>query len=327
VSAPREVAEASSVDAGGRCTDTAGDVSAVWCDSYGQRPARSGPPPRAPGNSTRSPGRRTGRLGQDDPVPAACSDPAELHDRCTTTVVTEGERIGVLAEELAAGRTPVSGGLAVAVPWLPAWTVRDLVAHLGAVHRWATEILRAGSTARPGPASRFTPPDDDLAGWYATGLTELVAALRTVEPDAPAWHMSPAASHTARDWSRRQAHEHVVHRLDMEVAAGVPHAPVDPLLAADGVDELLGIVLPRWQHSAPLATGRARITVTAVDVDRCWLVEVGDGTVRTMQGRTGAAGDTALTGTAEQLLRRLWGRPADVTVTGDPSAESLLRGR
>jgi hypothetical protein len=35
VSAPRGVAEASSVDAGGRCTDAAGDVSAVWCDSYG----------------------------------------------------------------------------------------------------------------------------------------------------------------------------------------------------------------------------------------------------------------------------------------------------
>jgi len=260
-------------------------------------------------------------------VPAARPDPAELHARWTAAAVTEGERIGVLAGELAAGRTPVSGGLTVPVPWVPAWTARDLVGHLGAVHSWATEILRAGSTARPGPATRFTPPDDDLAGWYATGLAELVATLRTVDPDAPAWHMSPAATHTARDWSRRQAHEHVVHRLDLEAAAGVPHAPVDPELAADGVDELLGIVLPRWQHAAPLTTGRARVTVTAVDVDRCWLVEVGDGTVRTVEAPTGEPGDTTLTGTAEQLLRRLWGRPADVTVTGDPAAELLLRGR
>jgi uncharacterized protein (TIGR03083 family) len=260
-------------------------------------------------------------------VPAARPDPDELHERCTAAVVVEGERIGVLAEELAAGRTPVSGGLAARVPWVPAWTARDLVAHLGAVHRWATEIVRAGSTARPGPASRFTPPHDDLAGWYAIGLTELVATLRTVDPDAPAWHMSPAASRTARDWSRRQAHEHVVHRLDLEVAAGVPHAPVDPVLAGDGVDELLGVVLHRWQHAPPLLTGTARVAVTAVDVDRRWLVEVADGTVRTTADEPGGAGDTTLTGTAEQLLRRLWGRPADVTVTGDPAAEALLRGR
>ena len=258
---------------------------------------------------------------------AARLDPDELHERCIDTVVAEGERFGVLAQELASGRTPVSGGLAVGVPWVPAWTVRDLVAHLGAVHRWATGILRAGSTQPPEPASRFRAPDDDLAGWYALGLTELVATLRTVDPDAPAWHMSPAASRRARDWSRRQAHEHVVHRMDLEAAAGVEHAPVDVALAADGVDELLAVVLPRWQHTPPLATARALVTVTATDAGRSWSVQVADGTVRSTESPSGPGADAALSGTAEQLLRRLWGRPAEVTVTGAPAAEALLRGR
>ena len=260
--------------------------------------------------------------------------PDELHARCIATVVTEGERIGVLAQELDAGRTPVRAGLDAEVPWVPAWTVRDLMAHLGAVHRWATEIVRAGDTHAPEPPSRFQPPHDDLAGWYALGLTELVATLRTVDPEAPAWHMSPAASHTARAWSRRQAHEHVVHRLDVEVAAGVAHAPVDPVLAADGVDELLGVILPRWQHTLPLVAARASVTVIAPDVDRGWLVEVAAGTVRltgsdpgSVPPLTGAPGVAVLTGPAEQLLRRLWGRPADVVVHGDPAAEALLRGR
>ena len=44
-------------------------------------------------------------------------------------------------------------------------------------------------------------------------------------------------------------------------------------------------------------------------------------------GEPGRPADAELTGTAELLLRRLWGRPADVTVTGDPAAEALLRGR
>jgi uncharacterized protein (TIGR03083 family) len=260
-------------------------------------------------------------------VTAARLQPDEVHERCTAAVVAEGERFGVLAQQLESGRTPVSGGLAAEVPWVPAWTVRDLVAHLGAVHRWATGILRAGSTEPPEPSSRFRAPEDDLAGWYALGLTELVATLRTVDPDAPAWHMSPAASRRARDWSRRQAHELVVHRMDLEAAAGVGHAPVDVALAADGVDELLGIVLPRWQHTPPLATARARVTVTATDADRSWLVEVADGTVRSTGSPAGPAADATLTGTAEQLLLRLWGRPSAATVTGNPAAEALLRGR
>jgi hypothetical protein len=30
---------------------------------------------------------------------------------------------------------------------------------------------------------------------------------------------------------------------------------------------------------------------------------------------------------AQELSLRLWGRPADVMVTGEPAAEALLRGR
>ena len=251
-------------------------------------------------------------------------DPDELHERCIATVVVEGERFGVLAQELESGRTPVSGGLAVGVPWVPAWTVRDLVAHLGAVHRWATGILRAGSTEPPEPASRFRAPDDDLAGWYALGLTELVATLRTVDPDAPAWHMSPAASRRARDWSRRQAHEHVVHRLDLEAAAGVDHAPVDVALAADGVDELLGN-LPHAADFAPkVAELRGEGEVLALhapDAGAAWRIElVADGF---RWERAEAAAPTAsLTAPAAALLLVLYGRyptdRAEVAVDGDP---------
>jgi hypothetical protein len=37
--------------------------------------------------------------------------------------------------------------------------------------------------------------------------------------------------------------------------------------------------------------------------------------------------DARLQAPAAALLRRLWGRPAEVVVTGDPGAEALLRGR
>jgi uncharacterized protein (TIGR03083 family) len=251
--------------------------------------------------------------------------PDELIDRWTAAVEREGERIGVLAEELDTGRTAAPGGLGTPVPWVPAWTARDLVVHLGGVHRWAVGILRAGHT-RPPAHSAAHVPHDDLHGWYAQGLIELVATLRTTDPAAPAWHMSPAATSTARDWARRQAHEHTVHRQDLETAASVALSPVDPELAGDGVDEVLAVVLPRWQHAAPLATASARVGVTATDVDRAWTVEVADGAVRCTEVPDPDA-DAQVSGTADQLLLHLWGRPGEVTVDGDRAAEALLRGR
>jgi uncharacterized protein (TIGR03083 family) len=242
-----------------------------------------------------------------------------LRLRCIEAVVEEGERFGILAAELAD-----AGRLDAVVPWVPAWTARDLVGHLCTVHRWATDIVRAGHADSP-PAEQ-EPPDDDLLGWYAAGHTALVRALREVPPDSPAWHMSPAAPKVAAEWARRQAHELAVHRMDLEAAAGVPHAPLDPALADDGVDELLSIVVPRWAHREPLASADAVVAVTNTDTGRQWEVRVVRGTVEIAPEHSGAAQAT-LTGAGTQLLLHLWGRPADVRVSGGAAAEALLRGR
>lgn len=264
-------------------------------------------------------------VGHDDGVTSLAGEALRL--RCIDAVADEGERFGIVAQELASGRTGVDGGLDAAVPWIPAWRARDLVGHLGAVHRWATAILRAGTTERPPPEAVQTPrADGTLLGWYETGLVELVATLRTTPPDAPAWHMSPAAEKVAASWARRQAHELAVHRMDLEGAAGVPHAPLDPVLAEDGVDELLRIILPRWAHTEPIVSADASVAITCTDTGRTWSAAVVLGAVSVSASRSGTE-DAHLQGPAVQLLLRLWGRPADVVVDGDPEAERLLRGR
>jgi len=242
-----------------------------------------------------------------------------LRLRCIEAVVEEGERFGILAAELAD-----AGRLDVVVPWVPAWTARDLVGHLGTVHRWATAIVQAGTT--DGPPRSTHPPDDDLLGWYAAGHTSLVRALREVPPDSPAWHMSPAAPKVAGSWARRQAHELAVHRMDLEAAAGVEHAPLDPALADDGVDELLSIIVPRWAHTEPLAGAETIVAVASLDTGRQWEVRVARGEVTIAPSWTGAA-DATVTGDGTALLRHLWGRPGNVRVDGDAAAEALLRGR
>ena len=249
--------------------------------------------------------------------------PDELFDRWTAAVEREGERLGVVAQELDAGRTPVTGGLALPVPLTPGWTVADLIGHVGAVQRRATAAVRGGG-ADPGPSSRFTPPEDDLHGWYAIGLVELVAGLRSADPAAPAWSPTPGVAGQVRGWARRMASELLVHRLDVEDAAGLPAGPVDPELAADAVDELLTVLLPRWADRRPLSEASVRVAVTATDLDRSWTVEIRDGAVRTTPDGTDSS-DAQLRGPAEQLVRQVWGRPADVTTTGDPAAAALLR--
>ena len=51
----------------------------------------------------------------------------------------------------------------------------------------------------------------------------------------------------ARFWSRRQAHEIALHRVDMELARPGDAGPPDPIeseLACDGIDEFLEQVVP-----------------------------------------------------------------------------------
>jgi uncharacterized protein (TIGR03083 family) len=249
-----------------------------------------------------------------------------LRLRCIEAVVEEGERFGVLAHELHHRVTPSGADLDVRVPWIPEWRARDLVGHLGTVHRLATAIVRASTAERPPPQAREDPPAVGLLDWYADGLTGLVTALRTTPPTAPAWHMSPAAEKVAASWARRQAHELTVHRMDLETAADAPHAPVPAPLAEDGVDELLTIVVPRWAHTEPLISADSTVAVTATDTGRSWSVRVDRGRVSVTPERSGTE-MAHLSGPVTQLLLRLWGRPADVTVEGDPAAETLLRGR
>jgi uncharacterized protein (TIGR03083 family) len=184
----------------------------------------------------------------------------------------------------------------------------------------------AGHTERPPAEATQQPPAEGLLDWYATGLDALLGALHSTPPTAPAWHMSPAAEKVVASWVRRQAHELLVHRMDLEVTAGVPHADIDPRLAEDGVDEALRVVVPRWAHTEPLATADASVAVTATDTSRTWSVRVDHGEVTVGDEPTGDE-DAHVRAPATQLLLRFWGRPARASLDGDPAAEALLRGR
>lgn len=229
----------------------------------------------------------------------------------------------------AAGRAPLDAG----VPTCPDWVLRDLVLHLGGVHRWATGYV----------AGRFTeqrdvdldevvggvwPGDAELLPWFRTGHADLVAALRDADPDLACWTFLRAPSPLAM-WARRQCHETTVHRVDAEAAAGVPITPLDPAVAADGVDELLTCFVTR--RGGRLRSDPPRsMRVVATDAPGDWLVRVGSDGVTTATGPDAdGPADCTVAGTAADLDLALWNRGgADrLTVEGDAGVLALFCDR
>jgi uncharacterized protein (TIGR03083 family) len=155
----------------------------------------------------------------------------------------EGELLAGAAER---------AGLDALVPACAGWRVRDLLKHLGYVHRWATGYVREQHPRWVDRASEEEilaggPRDDALIGWFRDGHAMLVRVLEAAEEDMTCWTFLAAPSPLAF-WARRQAHETAIHRVDAEQAAAAAGAagtgpadgpPFAPGFAADGVDELI----------------------------------------------------------------------------------------
>lgn len=208
------------------------------------------------------------------------------------------------------------------VPTCPDWVARDLIRHVGGVQRWATRFV-AEARAEPGrqtleEVAGGWPGDEELADWFEAGYLRLVAALEAAPADLQCWTFMAAPSPLAF-WSRRQAHETAIHRVDAELAAGRPAgrlSSVTPAFAADGVDELLRGFVPRratgWRSQETATVG-----VRCTDVDAAWLLTIGPGGVTTDVG-TGEA-DGTVRGAAADLYLSLWNRPgaSSLAVEGD----------
>jgi len=204
----------------------------------------------------------------------------------------------------------------------PGWTVADLARHTVATHRWATTNVRNGVSGEVVPTAAPEPEvaDADLVAWYADGVAEVVATLVEAGPSQNCWTFG--MPRTAAFWARRMCHETAVHRWDAQVALGAAR-DLDPAQAADGVDEVLSVMIRlgiRAHGAAPSRTLHLHRTDPGDGPDE-WMVTVDD------DGKVGVThehgkGDVAVRGPASELLLFLWGRvPLDGggrSAHGDP---------
>lgn len=224
----------------------------------------------------------------------------------------------------------------VAVPGCPDWNLTDLVLHLSGVHRHVGFRVRnriypfrsftpeeleemmalSGEYARwaetEAPRDRSLP--EDLVVWYEEGAASLAEALEQASPEEQVgtWF---EPNQTASFWQRRMAQELGVHRWDAQ-SVGAETQPIERRLAADGVDEVLDVMLPDFEAHGD---GESIHLHSTDDAGEWFLRLEPEGVTVTHEH---AKGDAAVRGTASDLLLYLWGRPVEdrLDVLGDPAA-------
>ncbi len=227
-------------------------------------------------------------------------------------------------ELLALAATGVDPDTPVAT--VPDWRSRDLVRHVGGIHRWAATTIREARTARYDTTLLEVvgewPTDADLVAWFRDGHAGLVQTLRDADPDLDCWSFFAAPTPVAF-WTRRQTHETAIHRADAQSCSGSV-SPYDAELAADGVDEILvGFAARPGRYPTDPPVVRLRAT----DLDRDWLVRLGPDHTEVAPGGPDGTSDVTVEAPASDLYLLLWNRipPEAVALQGDPGVLSVWR--
>ena len=232
-----------------------------------------------------------------------------------------------LAERAAAA------GLTARVPTCPRWTVADLVAHQGMVHRWAAANLRLDDSRIQSKSEILrTVLRGELLAWFAEGVAALLETFATAPDDVPAMVFLKNAPAPRAFWARRQAHETTIHATDA-LAALLGRFPterdagLDAELALDGIDELLRGFFTRGRSR--LFDGEEfTVAVRPTDAATGWLLGVRPAgmTADRVAADDLPDADALFTGTAVQLYLGLWNRGTEIETAGRKSALERWRG-
>lgn len=205
------------------------------------------------------------------------------------------------------------------VPSCPGWNVRDLAEHLGVIHRWAEALVRQRSPVRIPREVTEEVSAAVSATWLSDGGRQLVATLLAADPDDEMWAWG--LDQHVRFWSRRQLHETLVHRMDLELAAHVePRA--DAAVVIDAIDEYLSNIEKVAAHSPDLSQLRGdgeRLALRVRDAEEFWVIAMEADGFRLSKDEGPCTTD--IVGAPLDLLLVVLGRRdldhSDVDVTGE----------
>ena len=224
------------------------------------------------------------------------------------------EYISALAKE---GRLLVeascrAGAAGATVPTCPEWALRDLLAHVGFVHRWATAYVARGLTemvnepAENEVLSRAT-ADEQLVSWVAEGHGSLVEALSSASAGLRCWTFLPAPSPLAF-WARPPGSRNNCPPGGRRARRGKAPSPIGTTFAVDGIDELLlgFLARPRSRRLPKLVPGVVRLEAT--DADHSWTVQISPDRIEATKGLSTGESELSVRAPASDLYLLVWNR-------------------
>ncbi len=230
----------------------------------------------------------------------------------------------------------LADGLDAHAPTVPVetcgeWTLGDLVWHLTEVQRFWIHIIGNRPSGPESYVRPVRPADGDLARGLRSSADDLVRLLDAADPAEPAW--SWATDQTVGFSVRRQIHEALVHGIDGLLAIGAAVPDVAPRLAADGVDELVQVMIAGTPSWATFEPEPELVSLIATDTGDVWVIRPGlvvgiepsSGDHLSLAGyelEEAAAGgaDAVIEASASELLLWMWGRRPDIAARFGPAS-------
>ena len=202
------------------------------------------------------------------------------------------------------------------VPTCDDWTVADLAVHVGEFCGFWSHVLceAIGREKTPFPDP---PSDTALADWIVEVGGALLALLDETPGDLEVWTWDDS-DRSARFVARRSAHELALHRYDAQSARDACR-PIAPVLAADGIDEVLRTLVNARKRSGSATGQTMHLHGTDVGLNVEHFVTLASDRVEVTDAH--ARADLALRGEASDLELLLYRRPplGEVERMGDGS--------
>jgi uncharacterized protein (TIGR03083 family) len=217
----------------------------------------------------------------------------------------------------------------VPCPTCPEWSASDLLWHLTEVHYfWAGVLSRNAHTeADIGAVEQSKPARPtgmaDLLALRETATAALLEQLDRLDDAEPRWSWWPS-DQTVGFTRRMQTYEATMHRVDAELAAGLPVGPIGADVAAGAVDHAVDVMWG-WPPDAAGYEARAVVEFVASDAGQRWLVEVGTASGNPRAVRATAGKPTAtVTAPVVDLALWAWTRGGSVDIAGDATSVEAL---
>ncbi|WP_330271589.1 maleylpyruvate isomerase family mycothiol-dependent enzyme [Lentzea sp. NBC_00516] len=243
------------------------------------------------------------------------------------------ERLDTIVSETSLLVTGIEGAdLSIPVPATPNWTLNQLLRHLGYAHRWIAQMVGERfpevdrSLSKAHSVSGYTGETAaELGPWLVEGASliadtmpvdrlEMIAVLRPGRPGPDFW-------------SRRMAHETVIHRWDAFDALGLPFE-VDERVAYDTLYEWMTTIAWIIFDLRPAASellGSGVLYFETTDTAQMWTVDLSGAEPRLVDDEE--KWSVAVRGPVMDILLALYQRRGvtGLEVTGDAGlAEQFL---